>query len=156
MIADGPMTSQTTRILVGTCVAYLTTALAGAWICLRDGLVGEPFGVGTGRDVRNDLARGFGAALCAPAPLLLGLGWLTGRMLRVGDSDRATVGVVTGLGAAFLGGMAAEPVTHQVIAAPGAHPDRTAVVAANLVLPAVMVVTGLYRLAGRLGPVRAP
>ncbi len=156
MKADRPVTIQTTRILIGACVAYLATAPPAIRLCLRDGLPGEPFGVSTGRDVRDDLRRGFGAALAAPAPMLAGLGWLTVRMLRVGDSDRATVAVVTGLGAAFFVGMAAEPVTHQVIATPGAHPDRTAVVAANLVFPAVMIVAGLSRLARRPDPIRSP
>lgn len=135
------------RLLLGASFAYLATALPGTWISLRDDLPGEPLGLRTGNHVRGDLVRGLGTALCAPAPMLLALGWLAQRSLVATGDDRGRVASLTGLGVGFLCGMAAEPITSKVVADPSARVDRTAVVAANLALPAVMIVAGLRHLA---------
>jgi hypothetical protein len=136
-------------VLVGASFGYLGNAVPAVWLSLRDDLAAEPFGIRTGLDARGDLSRGIGSALCAPLPMLVALGMHATRAAGSAQDDRATVGALTGLGAAFLCGMLAEPVAREVVERPGAHPARTAVVVANVVLPAVMVVAGLACLTRR-------
>lgn len=142
----GAAVSPDKGVLLGASLGYLANALPGAWISVRDDLPGEPLGLRTGFGVRGDLVRGFGTALCAPAPMLLALGWLAGRSLVATADDPSRVATLTGLGVGLLCGMVAEPVTREVVADPTARADRTAVVAANLALPAAMIVAGLRHL----------
>jgi hypothetical protein len=86
-------------------------------------------------------------APCAPAPMLIALAWLAGRSLGARRDDPGRVAILTGLGAGLLCGMVSEPITREVVLDPRAQPDRTVVVAVNVVLPAVMVVAGLVHLA---------
>jgi hypothetical protein len=144
------------RLLLAASFAYLATALPAAWISIRDDLPGEPLGLRTGNDARGDLVRGLGSALCAPAPMLVVLGWLAGGCLVATGDDRVRVASLTGLGVGFLCGMVAEPITGKVAADPHAQADRTAIVVANVVLPVVMVVAGLRHLAQTSRPAGRP
>lgn len=145
MIDRGPDRGVEYRVVRATAAAYLANAAVGAWLSIREDLPGEPLGLGTRLGVRRDLASGAGAALSAPAPMLVALGWLAGRRIGRGDDSRA-LAALTALGAAFCIGMAAEPVAHEVVADPRARPARTAIVAGNLVIPAVMGIAGLRAL----------
>lgn len=121
---------------------YLATAVLGTWLAVRDGLVGRPFGWAIGVTPLSGFVFGPGTALSGPVVLLLAL-VAANLGLRQGEraEQRAAVWIAV-LGAGFLAGMLAEPITWDVLE-PGVGPLKAATVFANILLPLSMIILGV-------------
>ena len=128
-------------------VAYLATAGMGTWLAVRDGLVGRPFGWAIDMTPLSGFVFGLGTALSGPLVLLLAL-VAANLGLRQGErAEKRAAGWIAILGAGFLAGMLAEPITWDVLE-PGVGPLKAATVVANILLPLSMVILGV-RIRGR-------
>jgi hypothetical protein len=128
-------------------VAYLATAVLGTWIAVRDGLVGRPFGWVIDMTPLSGFVFGLGTALSGPLVLLLAL-VAANLGLRQGErAERRAAVWIAILGAGFLAGMLAEPITWDVLE-PEVGPLKAATVVANILLPLSMVILGI-RIRGR-------
>lgn len=124
--------------------AYIVTAAFGMRVAVREGLGAEPVGIRMGSASPRDALLTNGTALSAPPAMLVAL---ASNLPGSRRGRRRSLAVLAGLGAAFVSGMLAEPVTAEVLAAPTDHPERTAVVVANVLIPAAMAVLALRELA---------
>jgi len=123
--------------------AYLTTAVLGTWLAVQDGLFGRPCGWAIDMTALSGFVFGLGTALSGPLVLLLAL-VAANLGLRQGEraEQRAAVWIAI-LGAGFLVGMLAEPITWDVLE-PGVGPLKAATVVANILLPLSMVILGVW------------
>ena len=127
-------------------VAYTGVFALGNVLSIRRGYPGEPLGIRTGQPVGRDVALGFGAALAAPWPMLVALWVAADRSCLPGRAGRRSRAWLALLGALFLAGSAAEPVSHRILTRELPPLDATAAVA-NLVLPIVIMGGALTSLA---------
>jgi hypothetical protein len=119
--------------------AYLTTAVVGTWIAVRDGLVGRPFGWAIDMPPLSGFVFGLGTALSAPLVLLLALAAANLRPRQGERAGQRAAGWIAILGAGFLGGMLAEPIFWDVFEPGEVGPLEAATVIANVLLPLAMV-----------------
>ena len=122
--------------------AYLATAVLGTWLAVRDGLVGRPFGWAIDMTPLSGFVFGLGTALSAPLVLLLALVAANLRLRQGERAEQRAAGWIAILGAGFLAGMLAEPITWDVFE-PGVGPLKAAIVIANILLPLSMVILGV-------------
>ena len=124
--------------------AYLAAAALGTWVAIRDDLVGRPFGWDLPLSPLANFLVGLGTALSAPLVLLLALVWLNTLLGREPKTGRRAAGLIALLGIGFLVGMLAEPITWQLFGGSGSLDLLpAAIIVANLVLPAAMVILAL-------------
>lgn len=127
--------------LVWVSALYLFVAAAGAWVAVSEDRPGEPFGLELDMDPLSSFLYGWGTALSAPLSLLVVLVVANVLLLRRGRSDaRRAAGLIAILGAGFLAGMLAEPITWEMVSEGLSDSLTTGVVIASLILPAVMIV----------------
>ena len=137
--------------------AYLATGAFATWLAVQDDLVGRPFGWDLDLEPLPGFVFGLGTGLSAPLVLLLALivvNFFVGRGER---SERHAAGLIALLGTGFLVGMLAEPITWEIFNSGSADRIQAAVIIANLVLPAAMVMLAIRirsRAAHRMNAVR--
>lgn len=123
--------------------AYLLTAPIAMRLAIRDHLVAEPLGIVMGRASVVDALLTSGTALSAPPWMLVALAW---HMRGASRGERRSVAVLAALGASFTTGMLIEPAGREALRWPSRRPGRTAIVIANLVIPATLALTALRQL----------
>ena len=126
--------------------AYLAVAALGTWVAVRRGLSGRPFGWDLDASPLPGFVYGLGTALSAPLGLLVALvtsNVLLWRGLPVARRAAVTIAL---LGAGFTLGMLVEPITwdHET----WSEPRLSAIVAANLSLPSMLVLLAAWEWAG--------
>ena len=120
---------------------YLTTAVLGTWLAVRDGLVGRPFGWTIDMTPLSGFVFGLGTALSGPLLLLLALVAANLGLRQAGTVEQRAAVWIAILGVGFLAGMLAEPITWDLLE-PGVGPLKAATVIANILLPLAMVILG--------------
>jgi hypothetical protein len=123
--------------------AYLAAAAVGTWVAVRDDLPGRPFGWDLPLSPVANFVVGLGTALSAPLVLLLALVWLNVLLAREPETGRRAAGLIALLGIGFGVGMLAEPITWQLFVSGSVDLLPGAIIVANLVLPASMVILAL-------------
>ena len=125
--------------VVALSAAYITSALFGAHIAIRDTLPEAPFGVRFPQSVRSDFFAGGGTALSPGLPMLAvhaAIAAMTAGPLPT--SRKATHALAVG-GALYFAGQLCEPTTWRLFRHPKTAPrDRLIVATANIVVPALM------------------
>jgi hypothetical protein len=119
---------------------YLITAGLGTWLAVHYGLVGRPFGWDLDMAPLPGFLFGMGTALSAPLVLLFVLVAANVMLNREGRLARLGSGVVPVLGAGFLVGMLAEPITWTLVWAAQVDGPIAGVVFANILLPILLIV----------------
>ena len=140
--AQHPTTSQRTA-LVALSAAYIGNALMGGHVAMRDSLPEAPFGIRSSRSVRSEFYAGTGTGLSPGLPMLAIHAAVAG--LTYGSattSRRATQALAIGGGLYFIGQLS-EPITYRIARHPTAWPQRTLIVAANIVLPAALTAVAI-------------
>ncbi|HUO45675.1 MAG TPA: hypothetical protein VM470_02450 [Acidimicrobiia bacterium] len=126
-------------------VAYTAAFLVGTLVSIRKGYVAEPLGIRTGNSVRRDVLRGNGAALAAPWNMIVQMWVAVAMSRRSGRKGRRGSAWLAFLGAAFVAGSVAEPVSHKVIARELPILE-TAIAVANIVFPGAILAGALASL----------
>ncbi len=115
-------------------VAYTAAFVTGSLLSIKRGYVAEPLGIRTGLSPKADLLVGNGASLAAPWILIVLLWQATTVAHRPGRRGRYAQARLVVLGALFLAGAVAEPVSHRLVARQLPIPDAV-IAAANILLP---------------------
>ena len=118
--------------------AYIVNALVGARMAIRDSLPQSPFGIRTGRTPSADFYTGTGTALSPGLPILVAQAATSVALTGSASTARTGARLLGVFGVGYSVGQLAEPLARAAIAHPAARPTRTAVVFANVVLPATM------------------
>lgn len=144
-----PTSGTSRRVLAASrlaAVAYAPCFLVATILSVRRGHKAAPLGLSTPFPVQVDAAAGIGTGLAAPWPLIVWL-WRARRLaISGGEEGRRNTAQLAFLGASFLAGAAAEPVSRRLLS-DGLRPDEAILVTLNFVLPAVMVGGALRSLA---------
>lgn len=139
------------RSLTACCLAaagYTACFAVASILSIRRGHEAEPLGIRTPFPIWVDVVVGCGTGLAAPWPLIVWL-WRSSERARTNGAQarRATASLAV-LGALFLTGAAAEPVSRRLLTGRLSRPER-AVVLLNFLLP--VMISG-----GALGSLIAP
>ena len=126
------------RILSSAAVAYTAAFVAGSVLSVRRGYTAEPLGIRTGLSPGGDVMVGNGAALAAPSSMIALLWQAVISARKPGERGRRARARLAVLGAVFLAGAVAEPVSHRLVARQLPTPDAV-IAALNIVLPLVIV-----------------
>lgn len=136
-------------------IGYASCFLAATILSVRRGHKAEALGIRTPFPIPVDAAVGIGTGLAAPWPLIVWLWSVRGRAIGgTEEGRRATAGLAL-LGALFLAGAAAEPVSHRLLAG-RLRPDERILVTLNLVLPLAILGGALMSLAAKSAEPSAP
>lgn len=122
--------------------AYLAVAILGTWLAVREGLVGRPFGWSIDMTPLSGFVFGLGTALSGPLVLLVALVAANLRLRQGEEAEQRAATWISILGAGFLGGMLAEPITWELFEQ-GVDPLIAATVLANILLPLAMLSLGI-------------
>lgn len=135
--------------------SYASCFLVATILSVRRGHKAQALGIRTPFSIPVDAAVGIGTGLAAPWPLVVWL-WRARRLAIGGPQEgrRATAGLAL-LGALFLAGAAAEPVSHRLLAG-RLHRDEAIVVTLNFVLPSAILGGALLSLAAKSAEPSAP
>jgi len=125
--------------ITGVSGLYLATAALGTWVAWRGEMAGRPFGWDLGMDPVPGFFIGLGTALSAPLILLIALATANLMLYMKGRPARFGLIAVSVLGAGFLVGMLAEPVTWAMLGKGRVDGLIAGVVIANIVLPMLLV-----------------
>lgn len=128
--------------------SYALCFLVATILSVRRGHKAEALGIDTPFPVPMDAAVGIGTGLAAPWPLVAWL-WRERRLAISGAEEgrRATAGLAL-LGALFLAGAAAEPVSHRLLAG-RLRRDEAIIVTLNFVLPIAILGGALLSLVAK-------
>ena len=118
--------------------SYMPCFLVATILSVRRGHKAAPLGLHTPFPVAVDAAVGIGTGLAAPWPLIVWLWRARRRAIRGGNEGRRHTAGLALLGALFLAGAAAEPVSLRLIRG-GLRPAEEVLVRLNFVLPVVML-----------------
>lgn len=133
--------------VVGLSAAYLTSALWGAHIAIRDSLPEAPFGWRSHRGVRADFYTGLGTALSPGLPMLAAQAGVTALTAGSVTTTRRATGALAIAGVLYTVGQLSEPEAARVLRHPRQAPrDRVVVVIGNVVLPALLTTVSLRAL----------
>ncbi len=129
--------------ITGVSGLYLGTAAWGTWVAVRDGMAGRPFGWDLGMDPLPGFFVGLGTALSAPLVLLIALVAANVMLHMKGRPARFGLMAVSVLGAGFVVGMLAEPVTWAMLGTGRVDGLVAGVVITNIVLPMVLILLAI-------------
>lgn len=155
----GRATGGTGRRSLAVCrlaaAGYVPCFLAATILSVRRGHKAEPLGIRTPFPIPVDAAVGFGTGLAAPSPLIVWLWSARRRAISGGEEGRRATAGLALLGAFFLAGAAAEPVSHRLLAG-RLRRDEGVLVTLNFVLPAMILGGALMSLAAKSAEPSAP
>lgn len=140
---------RSTKALVLASVSYLISASLGAALAIATHLPAGFGGLLHGNDVARDFLLLNGTALSPDLAMLVAQLVFTVCALRPGLTGMIGVIGLTILGAAYTLGQLGEPIVLHAFAPATFNPLQAALVTANIVLPALMVVFGVRELRQR-------
>ena len=145
-LASAQSLSTAERVSVaGASIAYITAALFGAHVAIRDSLPEAPLGFHSHRPVRQEFLSGTGTALSPGVPMLAAQAVATGLLVGPTSTARTAAEVLAVGGGIYELGQLGEPITYRILRHPrGTRWEWRASLVANLVLPTVLALTAIH------------
>lgn len=138
--------SRSVKRLVILSLLYLLSAAIGVTLSVQENLPAEFGGFLHGKDILSDFIAGPGTALTPPLVLLGIQIALTALLHRKESLQRIGAGGLMVLGLLYFFGQLGEPITWRNLTFAGFHLEQALVIAANLLLPLLMSLSGLILL----------